>query len=262
MKFPTTLLALALLTVPALSTPAQAAPPQAAPAPAAPELAAAAAPAAVTVARYSFDQGVSAQGTVVENTGRGTRLQVRAAAGGQVRAVPARTGRFVAFPVRCAATATAANCRRALLQGTNDADLNPGTNPFRFGASVLIAKSQIKNSSNVMQKGVVSAESQWKLQIGEAKGRAQCVIVGRGSAQPYIVRSTISVVDGRWHQVTCMRTATGLYIFVDGVRHGVVAVPATVSISNTRPLRLGAPNLALDSDSFNGYLDDVFVVRG
>lgn len=250
MKFPT-LLALALLAVPALPTPAHAA-----------QASAAAAPAAVTVARYSFDQGVSAQGTVAENTGRGTSLQVRAAAGGQVRAMPAKAGRFVAFPVRCAANATAANCRRALLQGTNDADLNPGTNPFRFGASVLIAKSQIKNSSNVMQKGVVSAESQWKLQIGEAKGRAQCVIVGRGSAKPYIVRSTVSVVDGRWHQVTCMRTATGLYIFVDGVRHGVVAVPATVSISNARPLRLGAPNLALDSDSFNGYLDDVFVVRG
>lgn len=251
MKLSTTLLTLALIAVPvASSTPALAAG------------ATSTKSTVTTVARYSFDQGVSSRGTIVENTGRGTPLTVRAAAGGKVSAIATKTGRYIGFPAPCATDADPAACPRAILEGTDDADLDPGTHQFRYGATILIGRSQLKNSSNVMQKGVVSTDSQWKLQIGASVGKAQCVVVGLGSTKPYIARSAGTVADSRWHKVMCIRTPTGLYVFVDGKRSGQVSVPASVSISNRMPLRIGGPNLAIASDTFNGFLDEVYVAQG
>lgn len=243
MKLSTKLLSLVLVLGPAVPAPAMAA-----------------APAPVVVARYTFDRGVSPAGMVAENSGRGLPLRVRAADGGSVRVLAGKAAdRYVGFPARCT---TATTCRRAILQGADDPDLDPGTGQFRYGATVLIHRSQVTDSSNVLQKGVVSTQSQWKMQIGATHGKAQCVVVGRGSSRAYIVRSSVSVADGRWHRVMCMRTPTGLYVFVDGVNRGRVSVPVRLSISNDLPLRLGGPNLGIGSDSYNGYLDDVFVVRG
>lgn len=250
MKLSSTLLTLALIVAPVV--------------PAAPASAAGAKTTAVTVARYSFDKGISSSGVVVENTGRGTALTVRALAGGKVSAIAAKSGgRYVGFPEPCDADADPADCPRAILQGTDDADLDPGTHQFRYGATILISQSKLKNSSNVMQKGVVSTDSQWKLQIGASVGRAQCVVVGRGEpTKAYIARSAVTVADNHWHKVMCMRTSTGLYVFVDGKRSGQVSVPSSVSISNNMPLRIGGPNLAVTSDSYNGFLDEAFVVQG
>lgn len=256
MKLSTKLLTLALVVVPAVPAAAMAHNAAAVPT-------AVGVTVATTVTRYSFDGGISATGRVAENTGRGAPLKVRAAAGGKVRVLVGKSGnRFLGFPARCAPTATAATCPRALLEGTDDADLDPGTRQFRYGATVLIGKPQVKDSSNVMQKGVLSTDSQWKLQIGAKFGKAQCVIVGQGSTRAYIVRSTVSVTDGKWHRVMCLRTSAALYVFVDGKNRGRVAVPATVSIANRLPLRIGGPNLNVASDSFNGYLDNTYVVLG
>lgn len=249
MKLSTKLVTLALIIVPAVPAAALAAT-ATAKAPAAP----------VTVARYTFDKGF-AGGSVAENTGRGMPLKVRAAAGGTIGVQVSKSGnRYLRFPPLCATAST--SCKRALLQGGDDIDLDPGTRQFRYGATILIAKSQVSNSANVMQKGVVSTDSQWKMQIGATLGKAQCVVVGRGSAQAYIVRSTVSVADSKWHKVMCMRTSTGLYVFVDGTQRGRVSVPSTVSISNSLPLRIGGPNLNATSDMYNGYLDDAYVVLG
>src|SRR5690242_7860288 len=131
MKMSARLLLLALIVVP--SAPAAA-------------TTAAAAPAAgpVVVARYTFDAGASPAGRVAENSGRGLPLAVRAAGGGAVRFLAAKTGRYAAFPARCAAGKT---CARALLEAASDADLNPGTRPFRWGASVSVTPAQVAGSS-------------------------------------------------------------------------------------------------------------------
>ena len=232
--------------------------------PAVPALAAAtiatAEPAPVTVARYTFDAGASAAGRVAENSGRGLPLTVRTADRGAVRFVTAKTGRYVGFPARCAAGAT--TCPRALLEAANDADLNPGTRRFRWGASVYLTKAQVAGSSNVLQKGVTTTESQWKMQIGATHGKAQCVVVGRGSATAYIARSSDTVADGAWHKVLCQRSGTVIAVYVDGVNRGRVAVPATLSIDNTKPLRIGGPNFNTTSDMYHGYVDDVFAILG
>jgi hypothetical protein len=136
----------------------------------------------VLVARYTFDGG-AVGGRVADTSGRAPALTVRAADQGVVRF----EGGPVAFPATCAAAATV--CPRGLLEAANDADLNPGTRLFRWSARIQLTKAQLTGSSNVLQKGVATGGSQWKLQIGATNGRAQCVVTGVGSPTVYVARS-------------------------------------------------------------------------
>lgn len=229
--------------------------------PAAPAVAATAqqpAPAAVTVAHYSFD-GTAAASALNDQSGRGLPLRVRSADGGLVRFVPHGTGRAVMLPARCAAPTGA--CPRAFLEGGDDADLDPGVRPFRYGATVLATAAQVGTGANIMQKGVATTASQWKLQIGR-QGAANCVLVGQGSTTRYVARSRVQVTDGRWHQVTCRRTGGTLLVIVDGVTRGTVAVPPAVNVGNTMPLRIGGRNLNARADQFGGAIDEVFAILG
>ena len=239
-------LALTALPVIAVSPPALAAAP--------------AAPAPVTVAQYSFDAGASATGRVAENSGRGTPLTVRAADQGRVTFTGTATDKDASFPAACARTAK--TCPRALLEGTDDPDLDPGTRTFRWGASVRLTRAQVTGSSNVVQKGVVDTDSQWKMQIGATHGRAQCVVVGRGSARVHLVRSTVGVADAKWHQIMCQRSGAVLTVHVDGQERGRLAVPAALSLTNDSPLRIGGPNFNAKSDMYHGSLDDVYARLG
>jgi hypothetical protein len=238
------LLALALIAVPAV--PALAATPAAAAGP-------------VTVARYTFDGGVSA-GKVAENSGRGVPLTVRSADRGTVRFPAAAGGKYAGLPARCPQGAKV--CARALLEGADDPDLDPGTRRFTWAASVRVSKAQLAGSANVVQKGVATTESQWKLQVGMKNGRAQCVVVGRGSPKAYVARSSAAVADGRWHKVRCQRSGASLSVYVDGALKGRAAVPAAMSILNDKPLRIGGPNFHTNSDMFHGDVDDVYAQLG
>jgi Concanavalin A-like lectin/glucanases superfamily len=213
----------------------------------------------VLVARWDFNAGPVA-GKVADTSGRGPALLMRGADQGAVRFEGPVGGRYVAFPAVCATTAT--TCPRGLLEGANDADLNPGTRVFRWGARLQLTKAQLHGSANVMQKGVAGTGSQWKMQIGATQGRAQCVASGTGAATVYIARSAGTVADGLWHRVLCQRSGTVLAVFVDGVVRGQTTVPATLSITNSLPLRLGGPNFNTRSDMFHGYLDDVYAELG
>lgn len=250
MKFRRTIVALALLAIPAVPALALAAP------------AAAPATGPVRVAAYTFNGGVTANGLIAEISGRGTPLRVRATNGARISVgvSPANSAdRYVRFPAKCRANTT--GCARLLLQGTDDADLDPGIRPFRWGAKVIATASHVGLSSNVVQKGVATTDSQWKLQIGGRKHRAQCVVVGVGSTRAYIAKSDVNVADGRWHNLMCVRTATMLTVYVDGLARGRAAVPANLSITNNLPLRVGGANFGATSDSFNGWLDNVFADR-
>jgi hypothetical protein len=222
--------------------------------------AAAAAPAPVLVARYTFDAGVVA-GHVADTSGRGPALTVRAADQGVIRVEGASSGgRYVAFPDVCATAA--AICPRGLLEAPNAADLNPGTRMFRWSARVHLTKAQLRGSANVMQKGVATTASQWKMQIGATQGRAQCVVVGVGSATAYLVRSTTSVADGVWHKVLCQRSGSVLSVYVDGVARGQTTIPAALAITNTLPMRIGGANFNASGAMYHGLLDDVYAELG
>jgi hypothetical protein len=214
----------------------------------------------VLIARYSFDGGAPG-GHIADTSGRGPALTVRTADQGAVRfSGAAGGGQFVSFPDVCAAGARI--CPRSLLEAPSQAAFNPGTRLFRWSAMVHLTKAQINGSSNVMQKGVATTASQWKMQIGATQGRAQCVVVGVGSSTVYVARSTNSVADGLWHKVLCQRSGTVLSVYVDGTPRGQTTIPATLSISNTLPMRIGGANFTGSSAMYHGLLDEVYLELG
>jgi concanavalin A-like lectin/glucanase superfamily protein len=224
--------------------------------PASPALATSAGtPAPALVARWDFNAGANA-GKIADTSGRGQTLSVRAADQGVIRF----EGGAVAFPAACATGATV--CPRGLMEAPNSADLNPGVRNFRWSARVRLARTQLTGPANIMQKGVAGTGSQWKMQLGATNGRAQCVVTGAGTATAYIARSTTSVTDNLWHKIHCQRSGTSLSVYIDDVQRGRTAIPATLSISNTSPLRIGGPNFNTRSDMYHGYLDDVYAELG
>lgn len=211
------------------------------------------------VARYNFDGGPNA-GKISELSGRGSALTVRGAANGQIAFTAEGAGRYAAFPGLCAATAI--TCAKALLEAPDDADLDPGVRNFKWAASVRISRAQLSGNANVMQKGVADTGSQWKMQIGGRTGRAQCVLVARGTGQTFSVLSAKPVADGNWHRVVCERAGTGLAVSVDGVPGARATLPATAAVDNAMPLRIGGPNFAKDADMYHGQLDDIYAQLG
>ena len=212
------------------------------------------------VARWTFDAG-AVNGRVADTSGRGPALDTRVADQGVVRyETGTPSGRHVAFPAACAGTAR--TCPRALFETSSVANLNPGTRLFRWSARVQLTKAQITGSANVMQKGVANTTSQWKMQVGKTNGRAQCVVVGTGSSQVYIARSSAPVADGRWHKVLCQRSGTTLSVWIDNQLGGQTTIPANLAISNNLPLRVGGPNFNTRTDMYHGRLDDVYAELG
>jgi hypothetical protein len=214
----------------------------------------------VLVARWDFNAG-AVGGRVTDTSGHGgPMLSARGADQGAVQYLDGPTGKYAAFPGLCAPDA--ASCARALLEAPNSANLNPGVRPFRWAASVHVLKTEVRGSANIMQKGTSATGSQWKLQIGQKMGKAQCVVIGVGSPAVYIAHSSAPVTDGVWHKVACLRSGTSLSISVDGVQQGTTTIPASLNITNSMPLRIGGPNFNKSSDMYHGQLDDVYAELG
>lgn len=213
-------------------------------------------PAATVVVRYSFEPR---GGRIIDESGRGHVLRRATSSGGSTRIIARATGRAVAFPGRC----NRSRCPRAVLQVPHAADLNPGSAPFMFGATVKLARRQTSKGQNVLQKGYNTAGSQYKLQIDGFAGRPSCVLVGRHrpGVRPAIriAKSNRTVADGAWHSIACRRTRTQLTIVIDGAVRGRTWVPAGLSVVNNRPLSIGGKGAYQDNDQFQGAVDDVWV---
>ena len=214
-----------------------------------------AAAASVTVARYDFD-GRSA--ALLDDSGRGHTMRLITSRGGTVRPVLHGSGYGLQFPARC----TGAKCPHAVLQTAHSADLNPGRRAIAWGATVRLARSQTTMGQNVVQKGYSATSSQYKLQIDGRAGRPSCVLVDVRKRSVKLVRSSISVADGRWHTVKCSRAGAAFGILVDGRTRGMIRIPATLSVANKYPLRIGGKGTYADNDQYQGAVDDVFVKIG
>jgi hypothetical protein len=218
---------------------------------------AAAAGASVTIARYGFNNGRS--GSILDESGHGHTLAVIAAHGGSVRSVVHGSGSALAFPPKCAIKTS---CPHVALQAPTTADLNPGTRNLAYGADVLLAPDQTSKGQNIVQKGYSKTSSQWKLQIDGVAGNPSCVLVDDKKPTIRIARSAVTAADGRWHAVECRRTGISLTVFVDGIPRGSATVPVKLSVTNRRPLSIGAKGAFDDNDQFNGALDNVWVQIG
>jgi concanavalin A-like lectin/glucanase superfamily protein len=137
--------------------------------------------------------------------------------------------------------------------------LNPGSSPMEFSVSVHL-RSRPPTGSNldydILRKGIASTKGgMYKLEVPHS-GTPVCRFAG--SLGDVRVTGAKDVADGRWHTVTCARTATGVSVAVDGgsprVRSG-----ATGTISNTANLVIGAKP---GSDYTNGTIDEVSVSVG
>lgn len=236
------------------------APPSAGPLPNAGAFSAQTAPGRIRVAsapitvRYTFDGGVDKPLTDVAG---GHELLPLGQNGGQLTLVPQGPGLAIEFPQRCTLPRER-DCPRAILEGVRDDALNPGTRPLRYGASVRMTHRDLAEGANVLQKGYsVGGVSQFKLQVDHRQGHPSCVIADRWRI--YRAEPRLNVADGVWHELVCSRTATRLTISVDGVERASVAVPASLSIANAEPLRVGGKGTNRGNDQYAGRLDNVFV---
>jgi hypothetical protein len=186
-------------------------------------------------------------------------LVVQSASGGAVGTETHDGGLAVRFPPPCPQYGDP-TCPRAILE-TSFAS-NPGTGPLRYGATVQLTASETSSGENVLQKGFSHGHSQFKLQVDGAGGQPSCVLVGTSSPQIYVVTANVSVADGQWHTVECVRTGGSLTVFVDGADSGQAGIPAELSIVNNDPLRIGGKGISPNNDQFHGALDDVFVSIG
>ncbi|MGX6606659.1 LamG-like jellyroll fold domain-containing protein [Micromonosporaceae bacterium Da 78-11] len=209
----------------------------------------------VIIARYGFNGRSS---SIIDESGNGHTLSLISGHGGGVRPVVHGQGTALAFPDKCVEPV----CPHAALQSPSSADLNPGTRDIAFGADVLLMPGQTSKGQNIVQKGYSKTSSQWKLQIDGIGGRPSCVLVDDKRPTIRIVTSPVTVADGRWHAVQCRRAANTLIVYVDGIPRAGVRVPGHLSVSNSRPLSIGAKGAYDDNDQFNGALDNVWVQIG
>lgn len=208
------------------------------------------APQTVTL-RYSFDQATTGP---VDESGHAHELTAVSSHAGAAQAVAHDAGQAVEFPAVC----TGATCPKVVLQTASTADLNPGSAPFRYGATVLLRPGQTSAGENVVQKGYSATGGQYKLQIDGSAGLPSCAIVGTGKTRIHLARSTVTVADGGWHTLECRRAATTVTILVDGVPRGSTTVPAQLAVSNGSPLSIGGKGAYRDNDQFQGTVDDVW----
>jgi hypothetical protein len=207
----------------------------------------------VTV-RYTFDGGVDKP--IVDAAG-GHELRPVGQNGGTLSLVPQGPGLAVAYPERCTLPRER-DCPRAILEGERDDALNPGTRPVQYGASLLMTDADLADGANVLQKGYsVGGVSQFKLQVDHRQGHPSCVIASR--ARIYRAQPKLNIADGTWHDVACSRSASRLSIIVDGTERASVAVPASLSIANAEPLRVGGKGANKGNDQYAGQIDNVFL---
>ena len=134
----------------------------------------------------------------------------------------------------------------------NASDLVPGTAKITI-SYWLKATSPPRNVADydMFTKGDSSSSGgQIKLEV-QQNGQASCQF--RGSSGGKQLQAGPNVVDGQWHQVTCVRDGTRIVETVDGASFS--ATKATGSITVKDSIRLGSHKGG--GDWYNGVLDEV-----
>jgi hypothetical protein len=213
--------------------------------------------AAPITVRYTFDGGTDKP--IVDTNGRHP-LSPLGQNGGNLTLVPEGGGLAVDFPERCTLPRER-DCPRAILEGARDDALNAGTRPLRYGASVRMTRDDLADGANVVQKGYsVGGVSQFKLQVDHRQGHPSCVVASH--SRIYRAEPALDIADGAWHDVSCARTGPRLTITVDGVERASVPIPASVSIANAEPLRIGGKGPNKNNDQYAGQIDNAFLTIG
>lgn len=221
--------------------------------------------------QYTFEQGIetdSREGMFVgDSTGLGHEGFIMTANEGMINIIEENGGKAAKFPDQCDPTPKVSTCPKALIQAkkNNPDDLNPGPEPFSFGADVKIdGESELTlngGGMNIVQKGLNDTPGgQWKLQIDSAARPARPACIVREGATKITAKAQgvdVDVADNLWHSIECKKGADSLSIWIDGVQRGSTPLSG-ISVSTTRPVTVGAKTLRRKNDQFHGALDNVF----
>ncbi len=140
----------------------------------------------------------------------------------------------------------------------NDLVANPALDPGTRDFSVALRLRFTQAIGNVLQKGQSgTAGGMYKLQLDDGDGRILCRYVSdTGSGG---VWSPEPINDGKWHVVTCTRTASAVTITVDGT-HTATINHSTGAVTSKLPLAIGGKSACkavhgFDCDYFDGQID-------
>jgi hypothetical protein len=135
----------------------------------------------------------------------------------------------------------------------NAADLVPGTATITISYWLKATTLPCCNAIDydMFTKGDGSSRGgQIKIEV-QGNGQASCMF--RGALGKKQLQAGPNVVDGQWHQVTCVRNGTQIVETVDGASFSVTK--ATGAITLTDPIRLGSHKNG--GDWYKGVLDEV-----
>ena len=135
----------------------------------------------------------------------------------------------------------------------NASELIPGTANITISYWLKATTPPPKGDYDMFVKGSSSTRSssgEIKLEV-QPNGQASCMFGGSlGSKQ---LQAGPNLLDGQWHQVTCVRNGNQIVETVDGTSFSVTK--ATGAITVTDPIRIGAHENG--GDWYNGVLDEV-----
>lgn len=147
---------------------------------------------------------------------------------------------------------------------------NPRTSEFSFGADILLdsvtSASAADNGDNILQRGLASDPSQFKLQVDQ--GVPSCSVTG--SAGRLLVKGA-PLRPATWYGLTCIVTRGGMTmkvidlmkeetkLFVKNGLVGSVAFSDNVPLAVGRKVGAGGQGIKKQPDQFNGTMDSVWV---
>ena len=139
----------------------------------------------------------------------------------------------------------------------HDERLDPGSDDYAMTVRLRTTGPQ----GNVVQKGQSSSTGGY-MKIDMDDGQVACLFMG--SAGTLHVRSPLSIADGSWHEVRCVRTADQVVLSVDAVvvdrRRG-----PTGAIANSWPVTIAGKSscnqASVGCDYFSGDIDRVLLER-
>lgn len=134
----------------------------------------------------------------------------------------------------------------------NASDLVPGTATITI--SYWLNATTLPRSGidyDMFTKGDGSSRGgQIKIEVQE-NGQASCMF--RGASGKKQLQAGPNVVDGQWHQVTCVRNGTQIVETVDGASFSVTKATGAITVTDT--IRLGSHKGG--GDWYRGVLDEV-----
>jgi hypothetical protein len=134
------------------------------------------------------------------------------------------------------------------------ASLNPGSASITISFCLKTAFLPTSGDYDLVRKGAFPAQN-YKIELLQS-GAIKCIF--QGSASRHNATGGSALNDGKWHHITCIKTATQIQTVVDGVVAATTNA-AVGSISNTSPLEIGAHP---GSDWYHGRLDEVQISIG